>query len=195
MMPLSPEDLVPLEEYEAEREERRRRMIQLRARRRVTLGDGLSLVFENRETVLHQLHELIRAERLTDPEAIAREVEIYNGLLPPAGGLAATLFIELRDPAQMQEDLARFRGLAAGDQLWLDLGGERRVAARFDAAEDAGRKPASVYYLRFPLEDADRALLADENREAHLESTHSALQARAALAPETRRELIQDLSV
>jgi hypothetical protein len=193
MKPVTMEDILPLEAYEKEREERRRRIIQLKARRRVSLGDRISLVFENRETVIHQIHEMLRAERITDPEAIQHEIDTYNTLLPPPGGLSATLFIELEDLERIREELEKFLGLDRGEHLWMELGGKRRVYARFEEGHSQEDRISSVHYVQFPLEEEDRRLLADPSVEVALVVEHPALSARSPLTQETREELLRDL--
>jgi len=66
MKPLTPEDLLPLDEYERQREGYRSRIIALKQRRRVSLGPLITLVFENRETLRFQIQEMIRAERILE---------------------------------------------------------------------------------------------------------------------------------
>jgi Protein of unknown function (DUF3501) len=79
------------------REDRRRRVIALKERRRVEVGPYLSFVFENREALLFQIQEMCRAERIIDDARIQEEVDVYSALLPGPGGLSATLFIEIAD--------------------------------------------------------------------------------------------------
>ena len=55
----------------------------------------MSLVFENRLTVLNQIQEMCRAERIVKPEAVQAEIDVYNELLPDAGELSATLLVEI----------------------------------------------------------------------------------------------------
>jgi hypothetical protein len=82
------------------REDRRRRVIALKERRRVEVGPYLSFVFENRETLLFQIQEMCRAERIIDDARIQEEIDVYSALLPGPGELSATLFIEIADKDQ-----------------------------------------------------------------------------------------------
>ena len=61
---LRQEDLVPLDEYERQRNVYRSRIIALKQRRRISLGPLVTLVFENRETLRFQIQEMLRAERI-----------------------------------------------------------------------------------------------------------------------------------
>src|SRR5438132_12376841 len=100
-------DIKNLHEYELIRDDYRREVIAAKARRRVSLGPELSLVFENRLTVLGQIQEMCRAERLARPEAIQQEIDVYNELLPDGGELAATLFVEITEESRVQAELDR----------------------------------------------------------------------------------------
>src|SRR6266542_3704575 len=110
MRPLVLEDILDLQRYEIERPEFRRRVIAVKSRRRVPLGPLVTLVFENRDTVGFQIQEMARIERIALPEKVAQEVAVYNELLPGPGQVAATLFIEVTKPEDVQPTLDRFIG-------------------------------------------------------------------------------------
>lgn len=195
MRKISPSDLKSLHEYELIRDEWRREVIAAKARRRVLLGEKISLVFENRLTVLHQIQEMCRAERIVKPEAVRQEVEVYNDLLPDAGELAATLLVEITDQAGVREELDKLLGLTDGDRLWLEVGG-RRVYARFLGGQSREDRIAAVQYVRFPVgEDPEvRTALESGPLPVVLHVVHPHLRASAALPDETRRELARDLT-
>src|SRR5262245_49090386 len=113
-----------LYEYEKVREAMRRDVIALKARRRIAVGDRLSFVFENRETVLFQIQEMIRAERIVADERIQDEIDVYNEQLPAPGQLSATLFIEIEDRDRIKPELDRFMGIDEGRRVWLQVGRE-----------------------------------------------------------------------
>ena len=96
MKRLETSEILNLVEYERVRETRRREIIELKKRRRVSVGRYLTFVFENRETVWFQVQEMVRAERIVEAARIADEVEVYNALLPGPGDLAGD---DLRDGA------------------------------------------------------------------------------------------------
>src|SRR5918994_1432133 len=153
-------DVKDLAAYERVREQMRARVIELKRARRIALGDNLTLLFENRDTVLYQIQEMIRTERIVDARKIQDEIDAYDVLLPAPGELAATLFIEIpgiarMTTAQMREAVNRFQGLDH-EALWLHLG-EVRVPARFESGHTAEEKMAAVHYLRFAVPPEGRA--------------------------------------
>ena len=95
MKMLTHEDLIPNLDYERQREGFRSRTIELKRRRRISIGPLITLVFENRDTLLFQVQEMIRVERIFDPVKVREELEVYNALLPRPGELSATLLIEI----------------------------------------------------------------------------------------------------
>ncbi|TMK66965.1 MAG: DUF3501 family protein, partial [Actinobacteria bacterium] len=91
MRKLTVDDIADHRAYEREREEFRARIIAMKKRRRIAIGDLLSLVFENTDTMRFQVQEMARAERMLTDEQIAYEVETYNELVPDDGELSGTL--------------------------------------------------------------------------------------------------------
>jgi hypothetical protein len=184
-----------LVEYERVRDTMRSRVIALKQRRRVILGDQLSLLFENRETVLLQIQEMVRTERIVEDVKIQDEVDTYNALIPGPGELSATLFIEIPGLVHMAQDevretVNRFQGLDRA--LWIVVEGHR-VPAQFEAGHSKEEKMAAVQYVRFAIPQAVRAALADPNSPARVVVDHPNYQAQAELTNETRNELLADL--
>ena len=95
-------EVLELGEYEEVREHFRRRVIELKRLRRVPLGGSLTVLFENRDTVLYQIQEMIRTERITREDAILHELETYNELLPGQDELSATIFIEFPERVERE---------------------------------------------------------------------------------------------
>jgi aspartyl/asparaginyl-tRNA synthetase len=104
-------DIWDLREYERIREDYRKKIIELKKLRRVSIGPFISVVFENKETVRFQIQELARAEKILDDSLIKKELEIYNVLLPGPGILGITLLIELTTKQDLQTYLPKLVGI------------------------------------------------------------------------------------
>src|SRR6516164_9934878 len=95
MRPLTLDDLLPLQEYAGRRREFFESLERYLDRyRRVRIGPGLTLVFENRQTLWCRVEEILRVARLSAPVQVQQELAIYNRLLPKRNCLQATLLFE-----------------------------------------------------------------------------------------------------
>jgi hypothetical protein len=180
-----------LYEYEKVRDAFRRDVIALKARRRIAVGDRLSFVFENRQTVLFQIQEMIRAERIVTDERIQDEVDVYNDLIPDPGQLSATLFIEIEDRDRIKPELDRFMGIDEGRHVWLQVGREFAIAGEFEAGHSKEDKLAAVHFVRFTLPEPARRAFAREP--VALVVDHPGYRARTELSAEARTALLEDL--
>lgn len=183
-------EILDLGAYEGIRDRFRQRLIQTKKNRRLAVGDHMTFIFENRDTVLFQIQEMLRAERITKEASVQHEIDTYNDLVPDAGELSATLMIEYDDKPERDRMLDALAGL--GEHVVLRVG-EREAAAVFRPlpGEEPDRLPA-VSYLRFAVGDDGAALLRDPSHEAVLEVRHPAYEARAKLPPPMREELAGD---
>src|SRR5215831_5050445 len=123
MRSVSLDDVAGLARYAEMRDEYRKRIIALKRARRISVGDKVSLVFENFDTVLFQIQEMLHAERIVDLDRVREEIEVYNELLPGEGELSATMLIEITDQSRIQEELEKLIGI---DQaVFLEVAGDR----------------------------------------------------------------------
>jgi hypothetical protein len=189
--PLALADIPPLDVFESIRDALRVRLLAHKAPRRVAVGDRVTLLFEDRETLRWQVLEMCRVERTRDAAAIAHEVAVYNELIPGPRELSATMFIEITEQAHIRAELDRLLGI--DECVALEIG-PRRVQAQFDARQLEEERISAVHYLRFRLSAEDAAGFADDATPAALVIEHPAYRIRAALAPETRASLRVDLA-
>jgi len=192
MKPLTVDDIQNLHEYELARAAFRSRVIEIKGRRRVPLGPLMTLVFENRDTVRFQVQEMLRVERIVQPDKVLHEIETYNELVPGPGEIAATLFIEITDPARVQPILDGFIGLDEPGRLVLRIAGTAYPAV-FAPGQSREDRISAVHYIRFRPGPAGRDAMA-AGAEAALEVAQGDYRARQVLRPETVRELVEDLA-
>ncbi len=156
MRPVALDDVLGRERYGALRDAVRRRLVEHKRRRRVAVGDRLTLVFEDRATVWYQTQEMLWVEHITDLDAIREELAVYGALLPDAHALSATLLIEIVDQARIREEFQRLLGLDRHVALAV---GRHRVAAVFEGGRQSDEKISAVQYVRFPVDGAVRSAL------------------------------------
>jgi len=147
----APAPLLTLADYERDRDGLRRRALAHKQRRCVELGPSMRLQFEDRLTLQHQLHEVLRAERVEDPAERLREWAAYAALWPDGRSWCATLSIELPDAGQRRRELPLLND--AVHHVHLELPGRRRVWADVNAdLPDRHRgRPSGVHFVRFEL--------------------------------------------
>jgi Protein of unknown function (DUF3501) len=188
--PLTAADLPSLEVFEAEREVMRRAVIAHKAARRAALGEHLTLLFEDRETIRWQVLEMCRVEGIRDPEGMAHELRVYNELVPGPRELSATLFIEITEPGRIRPELDRLIGI--DDSVSLEVGAER-VRAQFDRRQMEEDRISAVHYLRFVLTPEQVLRFQDPATTVALRVDHAHYEARNVLPDEVRRSLAVDL--
>jgi hypothetical protein len=187
---LTVDDILDGRAYERERAELRTAIIALKRRRRVGLGELITVVFENTETMRWQVMEMARAERMLLDEQIAHELETYNELVPDDGELSATLFLELRTDAELREWLPKLIGVDRCVALVLadgtTIAGEPLDEERLTRDDVT----AAVHFLRFRLGSAAAKITQSPVK---LVVTHPEYAAETVLTPEQHAELISDL--
>jgi Protein of unknown function (DUF3501) len=151
MRKVSREEIRKPAEYATVREEFRRSVLAQKEQRRIHVGEYLTFLFENHDTVLYQIQEMIRAEGITGEPEIRHEMDTYNELLGDRGELGCTLLIEIDDPAKRSELLSRWKDLPG--TLYLQTQSGTRVPAQFDARQVGEDRISSVHYLRFRVGD------------------------------------------
>jgi hypothetical protein len=189
MKPVERSEVLPLGEYEQVRSAFRQRVIEEKKRRRVQLGPHASAVFENRDTVLLQIQEMLRTERITREAAVRHEIETYHQLLPGALEVSASVFVEIDDKEAREAFLVAARGIERA--IALVVGGER-FAATWDPDRILPDRASAVLYLKFPLSAEGEAALRTAKAAAELVVEHEAYRARAPLGTEALASLAED---
>lgn len=193
MKKIALEEIMLPADYEKVRAEILPQIIELKKRRRVILGDKMSLVFENHRTLWFQVQEMVRIERIEKPELIQEELDVYNPLLPERGQLSATLFIEITDPERLLEELEQFHGIESDDTVYLELQPGPRFYGQFDILYRNPQKVTTVYFLKFTIPEEYWSAFADPNTGLHLIVDHPNYYARTQLPMDLRKELASEL--
>jgi hypothetical protein len=190
MKKIALDDILGFNAYEKVRQEFRQKIIELKKIRRVSIGEKISLVFENRDTVIFQIQEMLRAERITDLDKIREEITVYNELIPAPSELSATLFIEIEDQTHLRDDLLQFLGI--DEAVFMNIGGGS-IRASFEEGRSKEDKISAVQYVRFQLGDqARRAFVGGEP--AELAVAHPNYRAKTILSADAQASLAADLA-
>lgn len=184
MKPVERASLLDYVSYEERRDELRARVLEQKRRRRVHLGDSLTFLFENQDTVRYQVQEMMRTERIVREADIGHELETYNELLGREGELGCTLLIEIDDPAERARKLSAWLELPWHVYARLENG--ERVYAIFDERQIGDERLSSVHYVKFAVAGrVPQALGVDLS---------GALEVESELTAEQRDALREDLA-
>jgi hypothetical protein len=191
---LRQEDLFGLEQYARQRAEFRPKVLAHKRDRRIQCGPNVTLCFEDRLTVQYQVQEMLRIERIFEPEGIADELAAYNPLIPDGSNWKATLLIEYPDVDERRTALAALKGVE--DRCWARVAGHDRVyaIADEDLERENDQKTSAVHFLRFELTPA---MVVDAKAGAALSIgvDHDAYRHAVDPLPEaSRASLVRDLA-
>ena len=192
MRKLTIDDIKDLREYERERDAFRRHIIELKKRRRVPLGDLMTITFENTDTMRFQVQEMARAERILSDERIQHEVDTYNELVPDDGELSGTLFIEIDDKQRLYEWLPKLVGIQRSVAMRVN---GTRIDCRPEDEERLTREQVTttVHYLKFRFTPEQARALREGP--ASIVVDHPSYRAETPLDDAPRAELASDLGI
>jgi hypothetical protein len=159
MPKIARDSLMALEVYAKARHDFRARVIAHKQNRTVTLGEHVTLIFEDELTMRYQVQEMLRVEKIFEEAGIQDELDAYNPMIPDGGNFKATMMIEYPDVEERGRMLAKLIGIE--DRVWMRVAGFAPVYAIAD--EDLDRstdeKTSAVHFLRFELDANMRQVL------------------------------------
>ncbi|MCB1540736.1 MAG: DUF3501 family protein [Rhodoblastus sp.] len=187
------EDLYSLEQYARERPAFRARVMAHKKVRLVELGKHASLHFEDALTMQYQVQEMLRLERIFEPELIQEELDVYNPLIPDGLNWKATFMVEYPDVEERKRQLARLIGIETA--VWVQVADFARVKpiANEDLDRQTEDKTSAVHFLRFEL-TPEMAAAAKAGAAIRMGIDHPNYQADLTLAPVVRDALAADLA-
>jgi hypothetical protein len=185
--------LMTLEAYARERPQFRAKVMAHKKNRTVSLGDHMTLVFEDELTIRYQVQEMLRVERIFEAQGIEDELAAYNPLIPDGRNLKATMMLEFPDPEERRKWLADLIGVE--DKVWIEVAGHERVwaVADEDLERENEHKTSSVHFLRFELTD-DMAQALRRGAGLAIGVDHPRYTAKLDAPPAVRDALAHDLA-
>ena len=175
-------DIVDYQTYEDTRAAYRADVLELKKPRRIHLGENLTFLFENRETLRYQVQEIMRAERIAREAAIVDEITTYNKMLGATGQLGCALLIEIPREEDRKPLLIAWMGLQ--ERIYMTFADGSKAYASFDPMQVGTDRLSAVQYLTFDCPSAPVAIGTD----------FPALQAEVELTPEQQAALAADLA-
>lgn len=193
MAKLTRNSLMTLEAYAKARDTIRADVMAHKKNRNVALGDHVTLIFEDEQTIRYQVQEMLRAEKVFEEAGIQDELDAYNPLIPDGCNWKATMMIEYEDIDERRHMLTRLLGIE--DRVWVHVAGFERVFSIAD--EDLERaneqKTSAVHFLRFEL-TAEMAHALKQGAGLSMGVDHPTYQAMLDPVPAgVRASLLRDL--
>jgi hypothetical protein len=164
-------EVLPRKQYESVRDSFRKTVMQQKEERRIHLGEHLTFLFENHDTILYQVQEMMRTESIDGADQIKHEVETYNELIGERGEIGATLLIEIDDPEKRNVLLRKWLDLPK--HLYLKTQQGQKVFAQFDERQVGEQRISSVHYLKFKVGDQVPVAIGSSHPELSVESALS----------------------
>jgi hypothetical protein len=186
------DDLMSLEQYAEQRGEFRQRVLAHKKNRQVALGPNATLYFEDRLTLLYQIQEMLRIEKVFEADGINEELEAYNPMIPNGRNFKATFMIEYADATVRAAQLEKMVNIE--DLVWMQVGEHDKIWAIAD--EDLERsndtKTSAVHFMRFEIGD-EMAQELKAGADLQIGVQHAVYTYDVLVEGDTRASLLADL--
>ena len=185
------DDIMDIDVFAASRTERRKALLPSKKLRRIDVGPVCTFYFENYDTMLFQIHEMLHIERGGE-EQIEDELRAYNPLVPQGSELVATVMFEIDNPVKRLETLLSLTHIEK--HLFVKIGDETVYCVPEEDVERTSEdgKTSSVHFIRFPLTEAQKSAFVDPGVTVVVGSDHANYAHMAMLSPASREELAKD---
>jgi hypothetical protein len=183
-------DIIDIAEYERKRSEYRPEIMQEKNKRRIYVGPKVTYLFETYDTMLYQVQEMMRAERIVDEEGILGELNAYNELIPEKNQLSASLLIEITDIEERKEFLSKIVDLPKHTYLKID---GSKVFAEFDPRQGSEDKLSSVQYIKYNFNDKQVSRFSTSDSKIILGFDHPVYSFQYELTSDQKKILFKDM--
>ena len=191
-MKLKIENLLSLEDYDNQREDIKKDLIEHKKNRTVSIGEHIILLFENYSTIKYQVQEMLRIEKIFNKKEMQEEIDAYNPLIPDGNNLKATMLIMYPDVDERKVMLSKLHDIE--NHIWISCGSKKIIAfADEDLERSRDNKTSAVHFLRFQLDqDVMTAFLS--NKKISIGVDHNEYKKEIELESEARASLAKDLT-
>ena len=163
--------------YVEQRDEFREKVLKIKGALRIHLGNNLTFLFENHDTIQYQIQEMMRIEQIVKEADIQHEIDTYNQILGQPGDLGCTLMIEIDDPAERDVKLKEWLGLS--DKIYLAVTSGEKIFAQYDPKQVGDDRLSSVQYLRFTMDGKAPVAIGVEHEKLTVETQLTSEQCEA----------------
>ena len=184
-------DLLSLDIYEKNRKKIRKELVEFKKTRRVAVGPYATFYFENFETMLGQIQEMLYIEKGGDNQ-LKDELEAYNPLIPKGKELVATLMFEIDNPITRADFLGKVGGIEQNAYIKIHDETIKAIAEKdLDRTSSEG-KASSVQFLHFVFSNEQIKKFKEIDKEVILGINHDLYNHSSTIQKETKASLIKD---
>ena len=186
-------DILSRHDYIAKRKSLREKMVMRKKLRRVDIGPYVTIYFENKDTIVHQINEMVYIENGGD-EQIDDEILAYKSLVPNGKELVATVMIEIDNPIKRSEFLSKMGGFE--EQIDIKVQGKTiKGKAELDVDRTtADGKASSVQFVHFEFDKEEIEGMKNNMGNVSISINHESYRHSAILNISTVEELIRDFA-
>ncbi len=187
------DDIIPLDIYIKQRKELRKNIVEFKKNRRISLGPYATFYFENYDTMLAQVQEMLYIEKGGD-EQLKDELKAYNPLIPNGKELIATLMFEIDNPVSRATFLGKVGGIE--EKVFMKIDEELINAIPEDDVDrtSAEGKASSVQFIHFKFSDQQIEKFKSNNIKVEIGIDHSEYSHSTKLTDITVKSLLADFS-
>tara|TARA_Y100001958_G_C20901322_1_gene323321 strand:- start:34 stop:612 length:579 start_codon:yes stop_codon:yes gene_type:complete len=184
-------EILSRDEYKIKRKSLREKMVFRKKFRRVDIGPYVTVYFENKDTIIHQINEMVYIEDGGEDQ-IKDEILAYKSLVPNGRELVATVMVEIDNPIKRAEFLAKMGGFE--EQMSIKIDGQMiKGKAELDGDRTtADGKASSVQFVHFEFEDKDVQSIKNHMEDVSISINHENYRHSSTLNTDTVKELIND---
>ena len=184
-------DLIAANEYTKNRKQLRKKLVEFKKNRRISVGPYATFYFESFETILGQIQEMLHIEKGGEAQ-LKDELNAYNPLIPKGKELIATLMFEIDDPILRADFLGQVGGIE--EKIYIKVA-EEKIKAIPEA--DVNRtsvegKASSVQFVHFNFTDEQIKKFKNQNTEVTVSINHSLYNYMTKIPKDTKNALIKD---
>ncbi len=186
-------DIISNKIYAQNRKQFRKKIVEFKKNRRVPLGPYATFYFENFDTMLAQIQEMLHIEKGGD-EQLKDELNAYNPLVPKGKELVTTLMFEIDDPKIRAEFLGKVGGIE--EKVYIQVADER-ISGRPEKDVDrtsAEGKASSVQFLHFVFTRDQIEKFKDNKNLLIIGIEHTLYNHTVKISDETRSALSKDFN-
>ena len=185
-------DLMPLEEYSKNRTNFRKKILEIKKNRRISVGPYATFYFESFETMLAQIQEMLYIEKGGE-EQLNDELSAYNPLIPKGKEFVATLMFEIDNPILRADFLGKIGGIEK--RIFIQIQNEKINATPEQDTERTSEegKASSVHFLHFIFSENQVKKIKDTKNRVELCIDHKFYDHKTRISTQTIDALTKDL--